>query len=87
MVIARDGDSFTGEITLDNPSGSGQITTAMNNIDYSDNRLRFSFSIDVGGNFLTFDVSGNVEGNEFDGELSVTDLGSFPFKATKQPGA
>jgi len=86
MVINRDGDQFTGEITIDNPAGSGQITAPMNNIEYSDNRLRFNFSIDVGGNFLTLDVSGEVDGNEFEGDLSVTDLGSFPFKATKQPG-
>jgi len=86
MVISRDGDAYTGEITLDNPAGSGQITTAMNNIEYSDNRLRFEFSIDVGGNFLTFSVSGDIDGDEFDGDLSVTDLGSFPFRATKQPG-
>jgi len=86
MVISRDGDAYTGEITLDNPAGSGQITTAMNNIEYSDNRLRFEFSIDVGGNFLTFSVLGDVDGNQLDGDLSVTDLGSFPFRATKQPG-
>ncbi|HSJ68322.1 MAG TPA: amidohydrolase family protein [Anditalea sp.] len=87
MVITKEGEAYSGEITLDNPAGSGQITTAMNNIEYSDNRLRFEFSIDVGGNFLTFSVSGDIDGNEFDGDLSVTDLGSFPFKATKQPGA
>jgi len=87
MVIARDGERFTGEITLDNPAGSGQITTEMNNIEYSENRLRFTFSLDVGGNFLTFNVSGDIEGNEFDGDMTVTDLGSFPFKATKQPDA
>lgn len=87
MVISRDGEAYTGEITLDNPAGSGQITTSMNNIEYSDNRLRFEFSIDVGGNFLTFSVSGDVDGDEFEGDLSVTDLGSFPFRATKQPGA
>lgn len=87
MVIEKDGESYTGEITLDNPAGSGQITTAMNNISYSDKRLRFEFSIDVGGNFLTFSVSGDIDGDEFEGDLSVTDLGSFPFKATKQPGA
>jgi len=87
MVISKEGESYTGEITLDNPAGSGQITTEMNNIEYRDNRLRFSFSIDVGGNFLTVDVSGDIEGNEFDGDMTVSDLGSFPFKATKQPGS
>lgn len=87
MVFEREGDAYTGSITLDNPQGSGQMTTSMNNIEYSDNTLRFSFSIDVGGNFLTFDVSGKIDGNEFDGNLDVADIGTFPIQATKQPNS
>jgi hypothetical protein len=85
LVFRRDGDSYSGDITLDNPEGSGQITTAMENIDVDGNSLRFEFSIDAGGTHLTFTVTGEISGNEYDGNLSVVDFGTFPFRATKQP--
>lgn len=87
MVFQREGDGYTGSITLDNPEGNGQITTSMNNIEYIDHSLRFDFSIDIGGNFLTFNVSGKIEGNDFDGNLDVADIGSFPIHASKQPNS
>ncbi|MBS9524628.1 amidohydrolase family protein [Litoribacter alkaliphilus] len=85
LVFRKDGEDYRGEITLDNPAGSGQITSELKNISVDGSSLRFEFNIDAGGNNITFNVSGDISGNEFDGNLVVADFGSFPMRATKQP--
>ncbi|WP_373398578.1 amidohydrolase family protein [Algoriphagus halophilus] len=83
--IVQDGSSYTGTITLDNPAGAGKINTDLEDINVNGKNLTFSFNIDAGGNEITINVSGEVEGESYDGTMSVAQFGSFPFTATLNP--
>jgi imidazolonepropionase-like amidohydrolase len=85
MTIKKDGDSFKGNITYDNPAGNGTATSEMKNISVSGNYLTFSFDVAAGGMSLEVTVSGDIDGNQFSGNMSLADFGSFPLNATKKP--
>ncbi|MBN3582124.1 amidohydrolase family protein [Algoriphagus aestuarii] len=83
--ITQDGSDYSGTITLDDPSGSGKINADLNEITVNGKSMSFSFDIAAGGMNLTVNVSGEVEGESFEGTMSVAQFGSFPFKATLNP--
>jgi hypothetical protein len=85
MDIKRDGNSYKGTITYDSPSGGGKASSDMKNITVSGNTLSFSFGVAANGMSLDVEVSGEVNVSQFTGNLSLTDYGSFPLKATKKP--
>jgi hypothetical protein len=85
MDIKKEGDSYKGTITYDDPSGSGKASSEMNNITLSGNNLSFTYSVSVGGMSLEVTVSGDVSNVDFKGDMSLRDFGSFPLKANKQP--
>ena len=83
--IAQDGSDYTGTITLDDPSGSGKINADLKDITVNGKSMSFAFDIAAGGMNITINVSGEVEGQSFDGTMSVDQFGTFPFKATLNP--
>lgn len=85
MDIKREGNSYKGTITYDSPSGGGKASSEMKNIVVSGNSLSFSFGVAANGLSLEVEVSGEVNASQFTGNLSLTDYGSFPLKATKKP--
>lgn len=85
MDIKRDGNGYKGTITYDSPSGGGKASSEMKNITVSGNTLSFSFGVAANGMSLDVEVSGEVNVSQFTGNLSLTDYGSFPLKATKKP--
>ena len=85
MTIKKEGESFKGNITYDNPSGNGSATSEMKNISVSGNNLTFSFDVAAGGMSLEVTVSGDIDGSQFSGSMSLADFGSFPLNATKKP--
>jgi hypothetical protein len=85
MDIKREGNGYKGTITYDSPSGGGKASSEMKNITLSGNTLSFSFGVAANGMSLDVEVSGEVNASQFTGNLSLTDFGSFPLKATKKP--
>jgi len=85
MTIKKEGDSYKGNITYDNPAGNGTANSEMKNISVSGNYLTFSFDVAAGGMSLEVTVSGDIDGNQFSGNMSLADFGSFPLNATKKP--
>lgn len=85
MTINKEGDSYSGTITFDDPEGSGKKSADMSNIKISGSSLEFQFNVDVQGMSISVTVSGEVSGNDYEGKLSIPDFGSFPFTAKKSP--
>lgn len=85
LEIKKEGDSYKGTITYDNPAGGGQASSEMKNINLSGSNLTFSFDVAAGGMSLVVNVSGEVSGDQISGNLSLAEFGSFPMNATKKP--
>ncbi|WP_232826681.1 amidohydrolase family protein [Cognataquiflexum aquatile] len=85
LEIKKEGDSYKGTITYDNPAGGGQASSEMKNINLSGSNLTFSFDVAAGGMSLVVNVSGEVSGDQISGNLSLAEYGSFPMNATKKP--
>lgn len=85
LEIKKEGDSYKGTITYDNPAGGGQASSEMKNISLSGSNLTFSFDVAAGGMSLVVNVSGEVSGDQISGNLSLAEYGSFPMNATKKP--
>ncbi len=83
--IAKEGSGFKGSITLDDPSGSGKIKSDLKDINVNGSSMSFVFDVAAGGMNIVVTVSGQVEGENFDGTMSVDQFGSFPFSATLNP--
>ncbi|WP_044202317.1 amidohydrolase family protein [Echinicola pacifica] len=81
----KKGENLTGEIDVDNPNGGGTITRELENISFDGKNLSFSFSIQVQGEELTVNTKGLVEGDKFDGSISIRDMGTYSLKAEKRP--
>lgn len=85
MKLKKKSDGYEGTITYDDPEGGGKKPTEMSNIERSGNTLKFNFNVDVQGTNISVSVSGDFSGTEYEGQLTITDFGSFPFKASKSP--
>jgi hypothetical protein len=85
MKIKRRSEGYKGTITYDDPEGEGEISAEMNQIEWSDNKLSFTFNVDVKGINISVSVSGEISGDQFEGDMSITDVGVYPFKASKSP--
>jgi hypothetical protein len=83
--IAKEGSEFKGSITLDDPSGSGKIKSDLKDISVNGSAMSFGFDVAAGGMNIKVTVSGEVDGESFDGTMSVDQFGSFPFTATLNP--
>jgi hypothetical protein len=85
MEIRKEGDSYKGVISYDNPSGSGKASSEMNNIVLSGSNLSFTFNVAAGGMALEVNVNGEINSDQFSGNMSLSEYGSFPLNATKKP--
>jgi hypothetical protein len=79
------------EIVLTQDGGSVMGTVNMPDVDAADlsdgmvegNTLTFLLVLDVQGQEIALEGTGEVDGNEIDGELYVPDFGGFPFSAVR----
>lgn len=85
MEIKKDDEGFKGVISYDNPAGNGKASSEMNNITLSGSNLTFTFDVAAGGMSLEVTVNGTVNADQFSGNLSLTEYGSFPLTASKKP--
>lgn len=85
MKIKRKSEEYKGTITYDDPEGEGKKSTEMNDIEWSENNLSFSYNVEVKGMNISVTVSGETSDDQFEGNMSITDIGVFPFRASKSP--
>jgi imidazolonepropionase-like amidohydrolase len=79
MTVAQDGASF-----------SGSMTSMMGTQEVSEGRINgrnvtWSMSISVGGNTITLNYRGEVEGNRMTGSAEMGSFGSATFTAERRP--
>ncbi|AGA79828.1 amidohydrolase, imidazolonepropionase [Echinicola vietnamensis DSM 17526] len=77
--------NLAGEIDVDDPNGGGTVTRPLENISFDGKKLSFTFSIQVQGQKLTVQSKGKVEGDDFNGTISIRDMGEFSLTAKKTP--
>ena len=84
----------TGKLVIKDDTGtlSGTISNSMSNKEteikspsLDGSTLSFSFGFDAGGNQMTIEVSVAIEGDAFEGTMSVGTFGTFPIKGTRDP--
>ncbi|MCL6259638.1 amidohydrolase family protein [Aquiflexum sp. TKW24L] len=85
LEIKKEGDGYSGTITYDNPDGGGKASSEMKNISLSGSSISFSFDVAANGMALDVNVTGEVNGDQISGNLSLSEFGSFPMNATKKP--
>jgi imidazolonepropionase-like amidohydrolase len=79
--IKNEGGNYTGTIT----SAMTNQETALKSVSVDGNTLNFTFGFNAGGSELTIEASVKIDGNEFEGNMSVGQFGSFPMRGTKDP--
>lgn len=80
VVIRKDNGSYTGFITNKRFNRETPLSSVMVN----GNELTFQYTVTgQGGNEMVIKVRSIVKDNEFSGQMSVGEFGSFPIKAKK----
>lgn len=83
----------SGVITINGTPGdySGTITVSFNgstneieSVEVDGNNVTFSFKLNMGEE-ITVDISMEIDGDSFEGTLSVAAFGSFPMEGSKEP--
>ena len=82
ITLKRENGVLAGSITYDDPSGSGKASAPIKNASLTGKTLSFEFDVAAGGMSLTVTISGEINGKNMEGALSVPQMGSFPVKAT-----
>lgn len=85
ILINKDGSSYSGTVSYDDPAGSGKASSPLNDISVDGNNLTFSFDVNAGGENITVDVSVEIEGESLNGSMTIGEFGSFPIKGTYTP--
>lgn len=85
LILTKEGESYTGKITYDDPSGSGKMSSAIRNVLLDGNKLSFFFDVSASGMAIAVEISGEIVGPTMVGTMSIAQFGSFPFEATLSP--
>lgn len=85
LVITKDGDTYSGTITYDDPSGGGKASAPIRDVALNGSTLSFVFDVTAGGMTIPVAISGEISGTSMEGTMSVAQFGSFPFEATLNP--
>jgi hypothetical protein len=72
--------NYTGTITV---SFNGS-TNDIENVEIDGSNVTFSFKLNMGEE-VTVDISMNIDGDSFEGTLSVAAFGSFPMEGSREP--
>ena len=78
--LVQDGSTFTGTISVDQAEGA-----SIDNGTIEGNTISFVLTVSVQGQSFPLEVTGEVDGNMIEGEMTVPDFGGFPFSAERQP--
>jgi hypothetical protein len=82
IKLKKDGDSFSGTII----SGFSNKEYELKEVTVEGSKLSFYYMADFGGNSMKVEIAATLDGDSFEGTMTAGQLGSFPIKATKDPG-
>jgi hypothetical protein len=77
----KDGDIYTG--TIAGGRLPGEITLDV--VELDGNKLHFTYTVSFGGQTMTVECDGTIEGETFTGTASIGQFGSFPMEGPKDP--
>ena len=81
ITITGSEGSYSGTMTLSFNDSSNDIE----NLEVDGNNVTFSITIDAGGQQMTMDVTMTIDGDSFEGTMTVAQFGSFPLSGSKSP--
>lgn len=87
LEITKEGETYSGTITYDDPSGGGKISAPIRDVALDGSTLSFVFDVNGGGMTIPVEISGEISGTSMEGTMSVAQFGSFPFEATLNPSS
>jgi outer membrane receptor for ferrienterochelin and colicin len=79
IAITKDGEKLGG--TINNKRFNKENT--LNNVELKGNELSFSYEVNMGGNSMMISVKGTINGNDFNGNMTVGQFGTFPLNAKR----
>ncbi|WP_420318534.1 amidohydrolase family protein [Ekhidna sp.] len=80
ITITGSPGDYSGTITM----SFNESTNDLNEIVVDGNNVTFSFQTNVGQD-ITIDISMDIDGDTFEGTLSVPEFGSFPMEGSREP--
>lgn len=81
ITIEGESGSYTGEISSNFSAEVGELS----DVSVSGNELTFSFVFSAGGSEMTIDVLVTIDGDTFEGTMTVGQYGSFPMEGERTP--
>lgn len=81
VTFKKDGANYSGSIA------GGRLAQAvtLETVELNGNALRYSYTVQVGGQSFKVDVDATVEGNSYKGSATVGQYGSFPVEGKRDP--
>lgn len=81
VTFKKDGSNYSGSIT------GGRLAQAvtLEKVELNGNALRYSYTVQVGGQSFKVDVDATVDGNSYKGSATVGQYGSFSVEGKKDP--
>jgi hypothetical protein len=81
VTFKKDGTDYSGTIS----GGRLPNDIALDVVELNGNNLRFTYTVTFGGQTMSVECSGTIEGESFSGTASIGQYGSFPMEGTKDP--
>ena len=79
FVVRKENDQYSGTISNDRFPQETPLT----DITLTGNELSYSYEVSMGGNSMKIQVKGTINADEFNGNMTVGQFGSFPINAKK----
>src|SRR5258707_9398964 len=74
FVIKKDGDKYSGTIT----SNRNNKETALTSVSVNGNEISIAYDVSFNGNTMSFTIKGTIKDDDFNGNFSVGQFGTFP---------
>jgi hypothetical protein len=79
LILKGQAGSYSGTISNEMSNGAREIS----NVEVSGKELSFEFALDMGGQSLSISVTVTVEGDAFEGTMSVANFGESPMEGRR----
>lgn len=80
FVIKKEGTGLAGMLT----DKRMQKETPLKDIKLTGNALSFSYEVNFGGNTVPIQVSGTINGTDFNGNIAIGQFGNFPMNGIRK---
>jgi imidazolonepropionase-like amidohydrolase len=81
VTFKKDGSNYSGSIT----GGRLSQAVSLDAVELTGTALKYSYTVQLGGQTFKVDVDATVEGNAYKGAATVGQYGSFPVEGKKDP--